>query len=286
MEIKEIDELGQMSFKEYCKNIVEVVDSTAISYCSLIKTGLDALRKIISTNECPHDEVSLLEYFLENKKQYRKGFEEERNHAGDCFVDFVTVAKHYIKYQEFLEQRQQGGNVKIQEIHKKALVIYETYHKNTGHTFYLRKNRSEDKTKDKLSNGYWFQGDDDYVLTSPFKPADTYHKTLRFGFLINDKKECSLRFAYGALSQDEEQYKDFYEKVLDHFNIKYNELSGIHTKDIIYSSTQNWATELEKFLHNDVKELIEIAKKHNIPDEYLFFSSLEFEKRLNRIREI
>ncbi len=114
METKEIDELGQMSFKEYCKEIAGMTDNSTESYRSYIKKGLAALKKIIPANECPYDdEVNLLKYFLEKSERYKTSFEEERNSVTNCFQDFISAAKKYIEYREFLEQGQQGGNMEI-----------------------------------------------------------------------------------------------------------------------------------------------------------------------------
>ncbi|MBA5248976.1 MAG: hypothetical protein FE834_05505, partial [Gammaproteobacteria bacterium] len=170
----------------------------------------------------------------------------------------------------------------IKEIHNKALGAYQRYHKHTQGTFYLRKSNRASR----LDDGYWFQGNDDYVFTSPFKPADNHNKTQRFGFVITSKKKCYLEFAYGDFSKQEHKYEAFYKEVLEYFDVEYDELSNKHSKEIVYSSTQNWSTELEKFLHNDVEKLIKIAKKYDLPDEYLFFSKSEFEKRLSRSQKI
>ncbi|BAS67137.1 AAA family ATPase [Bathymodiolus septemdierum thioautotrophic gill symbiont] len=170
------------------------------------------------------------------------------------------------------------------EIHEKAFGVYLRYYESTKQTFYLRKN----KTKE-LINGYWFQGkkENNYVATSPFKPADNDNKTQRICFVIKNDKSCCLEFSYRAFTTEEEKYQDFYKSVLEYFDISFGSLKNRHIKKINYSSThQNWETELQKFLHTDVKKIIEIAKEHNVPDEYLFFSDQEFETRRSAINKI
>ena len=171
-------------------------------------------------------------------------------------------------------------NMGIQEIHKK---VFECYKRTTNRTFYLRKRN----TKEKLDKGYWFQGNEDYVFTSPFKPADNDNKTQKIGFVVLLNKSCRFDFVYKNFSSEDESYKGFYEEVLKYYKIPPSvDFNICYKKEIIFESTQNWSTELEKYLSKDVPEIIKIAKKHEVPDDYLFFSKNEFNNRINKIEQI
>ncbi len=168
----------------------------------------------------------------------------------------------------------------ITDIHEKVLQYYLTYRKHTNRTFCLRKvNRSN-----RLERGYWFQGNEGYVFASPFKPADDNNKTQRIGFVISLNKSCYFEFTYQAFSKKDKNYKDFYKELLDYYEVPYTNFNICHVKEINFKRNQNWGTELEKFLYKDVPKIIEIAKKHNVPDDYLFFSEEEFNKRLTRVK--
>ena len=176
--------------------------------------------------------------------------------------------------------KKQNENTMIIGIHQKALKYYLTYREHTNRTFYLRARN----TKKKLERGYWFQGNEGYVFTSPFKPADNHNKTQRIGFVILSNKSCYFEFAYEAFSQEDKKYEGFYKEVLDYYEVSYSNLNDNHIKKINLEQSQNWGTELEKFLYTyNVPKMIEIAKKHNVPDDYLFFSEEEFNKRLTRV---
>ncbi|SMN00698.1 Glycerate kinase [uncultured Candidatus Thioglobus sp.] len=170
----------------------------------------------------------------------------------------------------------------MKDINEKALKYYLTYREHTNKTFYLRTRN----IKNRLDKGYWFQGNNDYIFTSPFKPADNKNKTQKIGFIVKLDKRCYLEFSYQVFSQEDEKYKNFYEEILKYYQIPYSNFNNSHIKTIDFQANQNWGTELEKFLYNDMKKIIEIANKYEVPDEYLFFSEKEFNKRLDRIEDI
>jgi 5-methylcytosine-specific restriction protein B len=192
----------------------------------------------------------------------------------------------YRANQNFAQQVTIPNNMKIIDIHKKAFGFYKKYYQTKNRTFYLRKKYDNKK---RLISGYIFQGDDNnYVFTSPFRPADNNNQTQRIGFVINLDKSCYIEIALNDKGQDITNNLDFYLALLDYFEVEHNEniIGSRFYKNIEFKTNQNWSIELENFLHKTVDDIVKIAKKHNVSNDYLFFSEDEFEKRLKVIENI
>ena len=173
----------------------------------------------------------------------------------------------------------------IVEIHNKALEIYLKHRdKNNEFTFYLRKKKD---LKDRLNQGYWFQGSDSYMVTSPYKFADNNTKIQQISFVVSSRGKCYLEIPL-LHNKNKKNYEPFFRRlVVELFNKKYLGWGKKYKKELCDENSDNiWIQELEKFLQNDVIVINKIAREENITDEELFFEEKEFNKRLDRIREI
>jgi 5-methylcytosine-specific restriction protein B len=166
------------------------------------------------------------------------------------------------------------SNMNIIEINQKVLDIYSK-HKDKYNDFTFALRSKKDK---RLIKGQWFQGSN-YIFTSPYRLADDNNKTQQVGFVINSD---SHYLEIPLLANRNKDLEPFYKEVIEYFGIEYKGWGQKYYKGF----KNNLEQDLESFLNIDVPVINNIAKKHNINNDRLFYSKDEFNKRLSAIENI
>ena len=158
---------------------------------------------------------------------------------------------------------------KIQQIHERALSILKEIRKEKPDlTFSLRKSDRYNR----LTNGYWFYGNDEYVAISFWSGTDWKNKTPNIIFVINKEGESSLDFT--SFDSDEKR-KFFEDNMLP--SIKGLEPSGKYLHKDYSEFYSDYEASLKSFVLNDKIVIDNIINAYS--DKYFIVE----EKTFNRI---
>lgn len=178
--------------------------------------------------------------------------------------------------------------IDLQYLHNRILNFLLDWRKtHSGLTFSLRKS---DLSK-RLSLGYWFYGNDDYIAISFWTGMDWQSKVPNISFIIVPVTgECFLQFSAKDSIEKNELVKYFFEQP---FHL--NEVNrAIYTAPIIISnSVGDYLKNIESFLENDkniIDKIINDNKrkfetKQNSKNRIDFISEEEFAKNLKRTQK-
>ena len=97
----------------------------------------------------------------------------------------------------------------MKEIHNQALEYFLAYKKNhNDFTFATRVNNRNDR----LTHGYWFLGNDDYIFIPLFKRADDDNKTKTIG-LVYRHEDSYIEITYKRVQGIDDNEIAFYEEL-------------------------------------------------------------------------
>ncbi len=186
----------------------------------------------------------------------------------------------------------------IQKIYEEALDIYLKHREdNPDFTFAVRQQDRVDQNtgKKRLSDlGYYFQGNDYYVFTSPYQPGDSVNMTKRVGFEIHSDSKCLFSVVLKDIYKDienggqheEHGHLNFYKKVIELFDLKKKSDNNAYTNqayNFSFEKNVSWQEHLTYFLDEIVPKINQIAKDEKIKDDYLFISEKKFDKNISKV---
>jgi predicted ATPase len=165
--------------------------------------------------------------------------------------------------------------IDIVSIHEKLLrFLLDWKRKHAGFTFSLRKS---DISK-RLSAGYWFHGNDEYISISFWTGLDWQSKVPNISFVIIPiTGECYVQFsAKDSEEKDNLIHSLFYEK------LKLNEINrAFYSAPVKFSTGGKYIDELEHFLQFDKEEIDTIIKTN----KELFETKQNSKNRIGLITE-
>ena len=160
--------------------------------------------------------------------------------------------------------------------------------KNKGFTFAPRIINK----KDRLKEGYWFQGDDNYVFAGMSSHNDESNKTRQVGFVISTNAEgqmcCWLEIAFKTTNYESlrKLYLDFIKQEPEGFVTHDVGHYYEETKWFKYYPLDNELSEnLQKFLEEDWARLYKMAMERGLLND-LLFPEKKFYKAVERIQNI
>ena len=165
----------------------------------------------------------------------------------------------------------------IQSYHQKVLDIYLKHREeNPDFTFASRVRQSDPR----LAIGYWFQGNDNYLFSSPFNAGDSDNKTKTIGFVLNfsDGKISKQYIAVVFGDPKNKEMIDFYKPVLEICDIEFEEDKYKYKKQL----KGNWESNLRQFLNGPVKKINQLIKEQDLEDK-LCISDSTFQKTYSNI---
>lgn len=141
--------------------------------------------------------------------------------------------------------------------------------------------------KDRLKEGFWFQGDENYVFAGMSSHNDETNKTRQVGFVVSqDKAWLELVFKSNADPQLEKLYKTFIEQTNGR-NSTPPEGDYYHNyKWFIHYNEGSLEKNLRYFLEHDWAKLCAIADEMGILQSHLLFPEDKMLKALKRIEQI
>lgn len=178
-------------------------------------------------------------------------------------------------------------SINIPLFHEKILAFLLNWRKrNPGFTFSLRKS---DLSK-RLSSGYWFHGNDEYIAISFWTGMDWQSRVPNISFIIIPQTdECFLQFSAKDSSEKDELINRFFKQEFD-----------LHesTRSFYYAPLQgngnlNCLENLEQFLQTD-KILIDqvifknkalFQTRHNPKNGIAFINEEEFQKNFKKTQK-
>lgn len=169
-------------------------------------------------------------------------------------------------------------------IHEKILkFLLEWKKKNPDFTFSLRKS---DLSK-RLSSGYWFYGNDEYIAISFWTGMDWQSRVPNISFVIIPiTGECFIQFAAKDSQEKDDLIHEFF---FDKFNLSYIN-KNFYSSILINNGLGNYINSIENFLKSDKIFIDEIIKNNskkfetqqNPKNRIGFISKEDFEKNIER----
>ncbi|MGB5990506.1 MAG: AAA family ATPase [Marinifilaceae bacterium] len=141
-------------------------------------------------------------------------------------------------------------------------------------------------TRNRLDQGYWFTGNEDYAFISIVKKGDSMNKTKTIGFVLtddrnNNKFKLSIEVVYKAEENDKmiQFYKKFIDKV-EGFEEKRDQSYVKH-----FSSNYSVIDNFDKYFVSTYHILLDLAKDMELEDELLIGDEL-FNDSIDKIKKI
>jgi hypothetical protein len=136
--------------------------------------------------------------------------------------------------------------------------------------FYFMPRQRQSKKTGRLDQGYWFNGDEHYLLVNFYSGSDAINKTtnITFGVYLSDKynkmpKTCYIELANTPNSTDYEIKKPVIEEILNRvkgFEININTTNGIPRRWHRYYTSTDYLKNIEEFVTKDKPIIDDIVK--------------------------
>lgn len=168
--------------------------------------------------------------------------------------------------------------------------LLEYKKKDNSFTFSPRKNHnnhSDDISKCRLCNGYWFQGTNNYIFVALYNRGCKDNKTKTIGFVFTEKQYIEIVFKkVDGITQNEKNIYEELVKYLEESNVIKNvEKRGNNDQYFAYFKSSNMMDNLNYFINEFRLKSNELIKQNNLSDNF-FVSSDEFNKRIDEINKI
>jgi len=141
---------------------------------------------------------------------------------------------------------------KLQQLHEDIYAFLLDYHQKNPSFYFAPRTRSIPNGK-KLEDGYWFNGNDDYLFIGFYVPNDGDNKTRTIGIFIKFKNE-EIISAYLLITFKDEKsdvYVPFYQGMLQTLAKQGDFQMEVERKyRRFYSNSQDWRGFLSYFLEN------------------------------------
>jgi predicted ATPase len=177
--------------------------------------------------------------------------------------------------------------INVSKIHEKILkFLLEQKKKNPELTFSLRKS---DLNK-RLSIGYWFHGNDDYIAISFWTGMDWQSKVPNISYVILPLTgECFLQFSAKDSSEKDDLFTKLFRKRFDLDQYS----KSFYSSPLKFHDSNDYLKSLKNFLTFEKKEIdIIISKnkklfktKQNSRNQIGFISEEEFQKNFKKIQK-
>ena len=174
--------------------------------------------------------------------------------------------------------------IDIPDIHEQILkLLLDWRQKNPGFTFTLRKS---DLSK-RLSKGYWFHGNDEYIAISFWSGMDWQSKVPNISFVIIPVTgECYLQFSAKDSIEKDELIQNYFEK---NFELS-EEFRAFYNSQRRYNDVGDYLKSIESFLQEDKIKIDKIIlrnkkrfeTKQNPKNRIGFITELDFAKNLKK----
>ena len=117
--------------------------------------------------------------------------------------------------------------------------------------------------KDRLSKGYYFLGNDEYVHISFWKGKDSKEKIHNIGFVVLVDGASYIEITCRENNEQKiSQLKDLSKKLINN-SLRFEQKNNSY-KVRFYYSTKDYLTNLNHFIENEKKVIDEFLKKNNI----------------------
>ncbi len=177
---------------------------------------------------------------------------------------------------------------KVQRMHERILKHLLAFRrKHSGFNFILRKS---DIGK-RLSSGYWFHGNNDYIAISFWTGMDWQTKVPNISLIYIPKTEaCYIQFTSKDSKEKEQLFLNQFSKIFTLNNID----KGIYTVPYNLNNQLDFIKLLDNFIHRDKIEIDKLIRKNeshfktkqNPKNRIWFVSEDDFAKNLSRIQKL
>ncbi|MDY0326993.1 MAG: AAA family ATPase [Arcobacteraceae bacterium] len=166
------------------------------------------------------------------------------------------------------------------EIHENILnklLEYREIDKNF--TFYLRQ-----RPEEKLSQGYWFLGNENYVNVPLFKVGDKDNKTQTVGFVYDlNNNKTFIEIVYKNIKDIKDNEIKFYEELVS-FLPKKEQKANDNRYWYIFEKV-DLIENLEYYLYTFRDKCLDLLNKYQLTEKYIIKND-DFNMKLNKIIEI
>ncbi|MPT30767.1 MAG: ATPase [Chryseobacterium sp.] len=181
------------------------------------------------------------------------------------------------------------------EVHEELyLYLLEQRKRNSELKFTFRKSNHANR----LEEGYWFYGNENYLAISFWEGMDWKNRTPNICFIIDSKGKCTLEINVSDSSIKKEFIERYFlertlnlEKIGKKYIIKYDNVFSEYSNRIY--DLNDYKSVFDFFLHTDKENIDDIIRSNSdffemmgsSENEISFLSSEEFLKRHNKIRQ-
>ncbi|OPB89593.1 hypothetical protein BAS06_04340 [Elizabethkingia miricola] len=181
------------------------------------------------------------------------------------------------------------------EVHEELyLYLLEQRKRNSELKFTFRKSNHANR----LEEGYWFYGNENYLAISFWEGMDWKNRTPNICFIIDSKGKCTLEINVSDSTIKKEFIERYFlertlnlEKIGKKYIIKYDNVFSEYSNRIY--DLNDYKSVFDFFLHTDKENIDDIIRSNSdffemmgsSENEISFLSSEEFLKRHNKIRQ-
>lgn len=166
----------------------------------------------------------------------------------------------------------------MQELHEQILdKLLQYKEKHPDFTFYTRRsNRSQ-----RLKNGYWFLGNEDYINIPLFNVGDSDNNTQTIGFVYEPNNNKSfIEIVYKNVPGITEKEYNFYKELVDF--LPYKEQKANQNRYWYIFKNDDVFQNLNYYIGAFRDKCIDLIKKYHLENKYLISES-QFNQYLERI---
>lgn len=171
----------------------------------------------------------------------------------------------------------------MNELHEKILEFVLAYRKK--HPDFVCWFRQRD-TRERLSNGFWFQGNEDYVFVGLYDASGGSNMTRSVGIVFwYDKKAPGVMGAHLEVVYNEEKDKrmiDFYQSIVAAHGPFEQQHGSKYNRGIGYGSSV--FASVEQFLDNEKPQIDQLINQKGL--QKLFITNASFETQLRGILQL
>ncbi|MEA5402875.1 AAA family ATPase [Arcicella sp. DC2W] len=172
----------------------------------------------------------------------------------------------------------------LQQLHRDIYAFLLDYHQKNPSFYFAPRTRSIPNGKT-LSDGYWFNGNDDYLFIGFYVPNDGDNKTRTIGIFIKFKNEEIISAYLLITFRDEksEPYVPFYQGILETLATQGAfQMETERKYRRLYSNPQDWRGFLSYFLEKEKPLIDHYINENGLSNEF-FITPSGFDSYLKTI---